>query len=65
MYLNSKKLHVLFSHRWHFKHQMAGQGVDSPSVLQLLSDDPQDDKNLSFEVGGTKEGLFDGGYVSC
>jgi hypothetical protein len=41
--------HVLFSHRWHFKHQMAGQGVDSPSV----------------EVGGTNEGLFDGGYVSC
>jgi hypothetical protein len=44
---------------------MAGQGVDSPSVLQLLSDDPQDDKNLSFEVGGTKEGLVDGGYVIC
>ena len=65
MYLNSKKFHVLFSHRWRFTHQMAGQGVDSPSVLQLLSDDPQDDKNLSFEVGGTKEGLVDGGYVIC
>jgi hypothetical protein len=50
---------------WHFIHQMAGQGVDSPSVLQLLRDDPQDDKNLSFEVGGTKEVLLDGGYVSC
>ena len=65
MYLNSKKFCVLFSHRWRFTHQMAGQGVDSPSVLQLLSDDPQDDKNLSFEVGGTKEGLVDGGYVIC
>ncbi len=59
------QFHVLFSPHWYFIYQMAGQKVDSPSVLQLLSDDPQDDKNLSFEVGGIKEGLFDGGYVSC
>jgi hypothetical protein len=39
--------------------------VDSPSVLQLLSDDPQDDKNWPFEVGGIKEDLLDCGYVSC
>jgi hypothetical protein len=44
---------------------MAGKGVDSPSVLQLLSDDPHDGKNWPFEVGGTKEGLVDGGYVIC
>jgi hypothetical protein len=44
---------------------MAGKGVDSPSVLQLLSDDPHDGKNWPFEVGGIKEVLLDGGYVSC
>ncbi len=43
---------------------MAGKGFDSPSVLQLLSDDPHDGKNWPFEVGGTKEVLLDGGYVS-
>ncbi len=43
---------------------MAGQGVDSPSVLQLLSNDPHDGKNW-LEVGGVKEVLLDGGYVSC
>jgi hypothetical protein len=44
---------------------MAGQGVDSPSVLQLLRDDPHDGKNWPFEVGGIKEVLLDCGYVSC
>ena len=44
---------------------MAGKGVDSPSVLQLLSDDPQDGKNWPFEVGGIKEVLLDGSYISC
>jgi hypothetical protein len=44
---------------------MAGKGVDSPSVLQHLSDDPHDDKNWPFDVGGIKEVLLDGGYVSC
>ncbi len=44
---------------------MAGKGVDSPGVLQLLSNDPQDGKNWPSEVGGTKEGLFDGSYASC
>ncbi len=44
---------------------MVGKGADSSSVLQLLSDNPKDDENWLFVVDGTKEYLFDGGYVSC
>jgi hypothetical protein len=46
-------------------HQMVGKGADRSSVLQLLGDNPKDDKNWPFVVDGTKECPFDGGYVSC
>jgi hypothetical protein len=44
---------------------MAEKGANSSSVLQLLGNNPKDDENWPFGVDGTKEGIFDGGYVSC
>jgi hypothetical protein len=44
---------------------MAGKGVDSLSILQVHGDDPKDGKNWPLEVDRTKEGIYDGGYVSC
>ena len=56
---------AVFSHCWYSMHQTAGKGANKSSVLQLLGDNPKDDKNWSFVVDGTKECPFDGGYVSC
>ncbi len=36
--------------------------ADHPDFL--LGVDPEDDKNWPFEEDGTKEGLFDSGFVS-
>ena len=56
---------VLFSQRWYSIIQMAGKEVDSLSILQVHGDDPKDGKIWPLEVDKTKEGLFDGGHVSC
>ncbi len=43
---------------------MAGKGVDSLSILQVHGDYPKNGKNWPLEVDKTKEGIFDGSYVS-
>jgi hypothetical protein len=49
-----------FSLRWLYIYQMAGKGAEYPCV-QLLSVDPQNNKNLDGKV----EHRFDEGFVSC
>ncbi len=44
---------------------MAGKRVDSLSILQVHGDYPKNGKNWPLKVDRTKEGIFDGGYVSC